>query len=106
MLDIVIKLVYNVGIMFVMMAPGFIMKKCRLAPEGLYYVGTDDGAQVEEFFPILDAYRLLFGAGENFEVYRGREIWYFTPEDTRTCVGWYILSKIYNDAARASSQTV
>lgn len=80
--------------------------ECRLAPEGLYYVGTDDGAQVEEFFPILDAYRLLFGAGENFEVYRGREIWFFTPEDTRTCVGWYILSKIYNDAARASSETV
>lgn len=34
MTDIVIKLVYNVGIMFVMMLPGFIMKKCRLAPEG------------------------------------------------------------------------
>ena len=80
--------------------------ECRLAPEGLYYVGTDDGESVEEFFPILDAYRLLFGSGENFEVYRGREIWYFTPEDTRTCVGWYILSKIYNDAARVSSETV
>ncbi len=32
--SVALKLVYNVGIMFLMMLPGFIMKKCRLAPEG------------------------------------------------------------------------
>ncbi len=31
--DIVLKLVYNVGIMFLMMIPGIILKKCKLAPE-------------------------------------------------------------------------
>lgn len=34
MIDIAIKLVYNVGIMFVMMLPGIIMKKCHLTTEG------------------------------------------------------------------------
>lgn len=34
MSDLVIKLIYNVGVMFLMMIPGLIMKKCRLAPEG------------------------------------------------------------------------
>ena len=31
---LVIKLVYNVAVMFVMMLPGIIMKKCRLTPDG------------------------------------------------------------------------
>ena len=31
---LVIKLVYNVAVMFAMMLPGIIMKKCRLAPDG------------------------------------------------------------------------
>ncbi len=33
-ISIAIKLIYNVGIMFLMMVPGIIMKKCRLMPEG------------------------------------------------------------------------
>ena len=33
MIEIAIKLVYNVGIMFVMMVPGIIMKKCHLSTE-------------------------------------------------------------------------
>ena len=32
--ELIIKLVYNIAIMFAMMAPGFILKKCRLTPEG------------------------------------------------------------------------
>ena len=32
--DLVIKLIYNVGVMFIMMIPGIIMKKCRLATDG------------------------------------------------------------------------
>ena len=37
-------------------------------------------------------YRVLFGAGEDFEVYDGKEIWYFVPEDKRRCVDYYVAS--------------
>ena len=33
--DTVLKLIYNVGILFIMMIPGVIMKKCKLSSEGL-----------------------------------------------------------------------
>lgn len=32
--EITLKLIYQVGILFLMMIPGIILKKCRLAPEG------------------------------------------------------------------------
>ena len=34
-MDIAYKLIYTVGIFFVMMIPGIIMKKCKLATDGL-----------------------------------------------------------------------
>ena len=42
-------------------------------------------------------YRLLFGAGEDFEIYDGQEIYYFVPTDKRSCVEWYIMSKIFKE---------
>ena len=33
--DIALKLIYNVGILFMMMVPGVILKKCRLSTDGL-----------------------------------------------------------------------
>jgi hypothetical protein len=42
-------------------------------------------------------YRLLFGAGENFEIYNGREICFFVPTDGRSAVDWYIASRIIKD---------
>lgn len=68
--------------------------RCTLTGEGLIYVGTRYGEQIEKHFPLSQIYRLLFGAGEDFEVYEGREIWYFTPEEKRSCVDWYIASAI------------
>jgi hypothetical protein len=44
-----------------------------------------------------EIYRLLFGAGEDFELYEGRERFYFIPEDKRSCVDWYIVSKILKE---------
>ncbi len=70
---------------------------CRLDRRGLSYRGTVDGAETETFFPIDKVYRLLFGAGENFEVYQGSEIHYFVPENTRSCVQWYMASAILHD---------
>ncbi len=73
---------------------------CRLDKTGLTYEGTEDGENVVKHFALADIYRLLFGAGEDFEIYEGNEIWYFVPEDTRSCVAWYIVSgllkKIYD----------
>ena len=67
---------------------------CKLTKEGLLYKGTDDGQEVEKLFAMKDIYRLLFGAGEDFEIYEGKEIYYFVPEDRKSCVEWYIVSKL------------
>ena len=66
--------------------------KCRLTRYGLTYTGTEYGEKVEKHFPISAIYRLLFGAGEDFEIYEGKEIYYFTPKEKRSCVDWYIAS--------------
>lgn len=34
-MDVILSVVYNVGLLFLMMIPGFIMKKCGLATDGL-----------------------------------------------------------------------
>ena len=67
---------------------------CRLDRTGLSYVGTEDGEQVERKFPMESIYRILFGSGENFEVYLGKEIFYFAPTELRSAVDWYIASDI------------
>ncbi len=73
---------------------------CSLNREGLTYRGSEDGKEIEKHFPLSQIYRLLFGAGEDFEIYEGKEIWYFVPENKRTCVVWYVASgllKKYNE---------
>jgi hypothetical protein len=66
---------------------------CTLNKEGLRYVGTEDGENIDKLFPLADLYRILFGAGEDFEVYAGEEIYFFVPENTRECVAWYYTSE-------------
>ena len=70
---------------------------CTLDRTGLKFVGRKDGEPHELFFPINSMYRLLFGAGENFEIYNGREICFFVPTDGRSAVDWYIASRIIKD---------
>lgn len=72
---------------------------CTLNRDGLTYSGTKDGEQVECHFPIRRVYRLLFGAGENFEIYDGTQIFYFVPEERRSAVDWYTASIILYDMA-------
>ena len=69
--------------------------ECELNKDGLAYRGTRDGKDFEIFFPMCEIYRLLFGAGEDFETYVGKEIYYFIPEEKRSCVEWYITSDIF-----------
>ena len=70
---------------------------CTLNREGLTYEGTKDGQNVQLCFPIRQVYRLLFGAGENFETYDGEEIQYFVPEEKRSAVEWYMASMLLHD---------
>lgn len=74
---------------------------CTLDRSGLTYVGTKDGEEVTLHFPIKDIYRLLFGAGENFEIYVGQTIHYFVPSERRSAVSWYIASIILADMQKA-----
>ncbi|MEE0884262.1 MAG: hypothetical protein U0L59_03415, partial [Faecalimonas sp.] len=73
---------------------------CTLSREGLTYEGTKDGENVRLCFPIRQVYRLLFGAGENFETYDGEEIQFFVPEEKRSAVEWYMASMILHDNVR------
>ena len=72
---------------------------CTLTREGLTYKGTKDEEETELHFSIQRIYRLLFGAGENFEIYDGTQIQYFVPEEKRSAVAWYMASRILHDAA-------
>jgi len=74
---------------------------CTLDRSGLTYVGTRDGQPYEFSFSLKRIYRLLFGAGENFEIYDGSEILYFVPAERRSAVDWYLTSMILNDEVTA-----
>ena len=73
---------------------------CTLNRDGLTYSGTKDGETVALHFSIQRIYRLLFGAGENFEIYDGSQILYFVPEEKRSAVDWYMASMILHDTAQ------
>lgn len=68
--------------------------KCVLTKEGLTYTGTRDNENITKVFEAKNIYRLLFGAGEDFEIYEGKELFYFVPTEKRSCVMWYIVSGI------------
>ena len=70
---------------------------CTLDREGLTYRGTRDGQEVTLQFSLEKIYRLLFGAGVNFEVYNGTEILFFVPDEKRSAVDWYLASMILRD---------
>ncbi len=70
---------------------------CSLNRDGLTYTGTKDGQEVSLHYSIQKIYRLLFGAGENFEVYDGTEIQYFVPKEKRSAVDWYVTSMLLHD---------
>ena len=70
---------------------------CVLDRNGLRYTGTKDGEEIDVCFPLKQVYRLLFGAGEDFELYNGTQIWYFVPEVKQSCVDWYTVSMLLYD---------
>ena len=77
---------------------------CTLNRNGLTYSGTRDGQTVELQYSIQKIYRLLFGAGVNFELYDGSDILFFVPEEKRSAVEWYMASMILHDEAAQAGQ--
>ena len=67
---------------------------CTFDKNGLTYKGIEYGKEIEKTFSIKNGARILFGAGEDFEIYENDELFYFVPEDKRSCVLWYILSEL------------
>lgn len=65
---------------------------CRFTRDGLRYIGTQDGHEIDKIFGIDSIYRVLFGAGEDFEIYENNELYYFVPENKKSAVIWYIVS--------------
>ena len=78
---------------------------CVLNREGLTYTGTRNGEKTVLQFPLRQVYRLLFGAGENFEIYQGTQIFYFVPEEKRSCVDWYLASGLMYDLTFPKEET-
>lgn len=77
---------------------------CVLNRSGLTYTGTIDGETVVKEFPISLMYRILFGAGVNFEIYDNKEIYFFVPEEKKSCVKWYIASAILKDLSQTETE--
>ena len=73
--------------------------KCTLTRAGLTYRGTKDGEPYEISFPLKRIFRLIFGAGEGFQVYNGPEMLYFLPDERRSAVDWYLASEILYEEA-------
>lgn len=76
---------------------------CTLNRDGLTYTGTKDGENVELHYSMQQIYRLLFGAGVNFELYDGGEILFFVPKEKRSAVEWYMASMILRDEAEQTA---
>ena len=72
---------------------------CTLSRDGLIYQGTCDGENITLHYTLDNIYRLLFGAGENFELYVGQTINYWKPAEPRSAVSFYVASKILKDEA-------
>ena len=77
---------------------------CTLNRDGLTYAGTKDGGTVALHYSFQKIYRLLFGAGVNFELYDGTEIRFFVPKEKRAAVDWYLVSMILRDSAEQSTE--
>lgn len=73
--------------------------ECVLDRSGLTYIGTIDGEQTVKTFDMNVIHRILFGAGEDFEIYDGKKLYYFVPEELRSPVKWYVASGILKETS-------
>ena len=79
---------------------------CTLNRQGLTYKGQVNGKETELCFPAESIYRLLFGAGNNFELYAEGIIHYFVPQEPRSCVEWYMASLVLTDERNSPADQI
>ncbi len=71
---------------------------CTLTHEGLRYVGTKNGENVDILFRLENLPALPFGVKEDFEVYHDQTLYYFVPENIETCVKFSVVEEqMYED---------
>lgn len=77
--------------------------ECVLDRSGLTYIGTIDDQETVKKFDMNTIHRILFGAGEDFEIYEGKQLYYFVPEEKRSAVKWYVASGILKEETTAQN---
>jgi uncharacterized membrane protein YdjX (TVP38/TMEM64 family)/1-acyl-sn-glycerol-3-phosphate acyltransferase len=71
--------------------------KATLNHQGVLYQGTVHGEEKEILFKIENIPAILFGINEDFEIYHDNTLYYFVPENIRSCVKWSVVAEqIYN----------
>ncbi|NLD25894.1 MAG: hypothetical protein GX661_00885 [Acholeplasmataceae bacterium] len=71
--------------------------KATLDKHGVTYQGTINGEEKEIFFKIENIPAILFGVNEDFEIYHDNTLYYFVPENIRSCAKWSVVAEqIYN----------
>jgi DNA-directed RNA polymerase subunit RPC12/RpoP len=70
---------------------------CTLNRNGFTYQGTINGETIKKEFSIKNMVMLLYGAGEDFEIYEGTDIYYFVPTELKSCVKWHLASVILKE---------
>lgn len=66
---------------------------CTLTHIGLNYKGTKNGENVDILFRLENVPALPFGANIDFEIYHDQTLYYFVPENTKSCVKWSIVEE-------------
>ena len=70
---------------------------CSLDRNGFSYQGTLNGETVRKEFAMKNMAMLLYGAGEDFEIYESTDIYYFVPTERKSCVKWHLASVILKE---------
>lgn len=64
---------------------------------GVTYTGTINGEEQTVHFKIENIPAILFGVNEDFEIYHDNTLYYFIPENIRSCAKWSVVGEaMYN----------
>ncbi len=66
---------------------------CTLTHDGINYKGTKNGENVDILFKLENVPALPFGANIDFEIYHDQTLYYFIPENTKSCVKWSVVEE-------------
>ena len=67
--------------------------EATLSEEGIRYVGTINNEEKDILFKLENIPALPYGVGENFEIYHDQTLYYFIPENIRSCAKWSVVEE-------------